>query len=113
MRASTHNDGYYEYSGDDVPAWAIGMAPCEVIAKPAPDSKAIKAAEIRALEAPLADEAARMTRQVTLQTALDWACKQAPNLTTEQVHAALMAQGTGYFKLYNLEQAVKAIRDRP
>lgn len=80
---------------------------------PVPDPKSIKAAEIRALEAPFADDAARMTRQINLQVALDWACKQAPTLTTEQVHAALMAQGTGYFKLYNLEQAVKAIRGRP
>ena len=78
-----------------------------------PGPKAIKAAEIRALEAPLADDAARMTRQVNLQMALDWACKQAPLLTVENVHDALMAQGTGYFKLYNLEQAAKAIRDRP
>jgi hypothetical protein len=96
--------GDREATESEVSAWTLARTPV---------AKAVKAAEIRALEAPLADEAARMTRQVTLQTALDWACKQAPNLTTEQVHAALMAQGTGYFKLYNLEQAVKAIRDRP
>ncbi len=67
--------------------------------------------QIRALEAPLEDDLKKLQRQVLIKQLLDAACEMAPGTPREGVHAYLMAQGKGYARLVNLEEAIAPLRE--
>lgn len=81
-------------------------------AMPVVDPKDAIKTQIRTMEQTYADAQAKLTRQSLLALALDKACADplATGLSREQVHAALMAANGGYAQLWNLEQAVAALR---
>lgn len=95
--------GDREATTEEVAAW---------VAARTPDPKDAIRAQIRTLEQTYADAQAKLTRQSLLTLALDKFCADpaAVGLTRDQVHAALMAAGGGYAQLFNLEQAVAALR---
>jgi hypothetical protein len=68
--------------------------------------------QIRALESQHADAQAKLTRQSLLSLALDKACADplAAGMTRDEVHALLLAGGTGYAALWALELQIEALR---
>lgn len=97
MRAfKDQHDGYYQHDGDDVPAWAVNLVPCDLVTPPAPTPEEIKKqkkAEIVSIEK---------------DTLMNRAVREFMLLSAE---AQAAAQGITPEQLYTLNPAYKSVKD--